>query len=157
MLIGTKNHSFISLKSTQGSNGDLSICCVICPREQKILNRKTKGSASRGKARLLVAKCHERLANTQNDFQHKLSKTMVDGNQAIIVETLKVKNMLKNRKLSRHIADVAWSSLLIKLEYKAKDSGKQFKKIDQWYASSKTCCACHKKVEEMSLSTRHWI
>ena len=125
-------------------------------RKQKNLSRKAKGSKSRGKARLLVAKCHEKLSHTRNDFQHKLSKTMVDDNQAIIVETLKVKNMLKNRKLSRHISDVSWNSLLVKLEYKSKDAGKPFKKIEQWYASSKTCCVCHKQVEELSLSIRHW-
>ena len=125
-------------------------------RKQKSLSRKTKGSQSRAKARLLVAKCHEKLANTRNDFQHKLSKTMVDENQAIIVETLKVKNMLKNRKLSRHISDISWGSLLNKLEYKAKEEGKHFKKVDQWYASSKMCCICHEKIEALPLSTRQW-
>ena len=125
-------------------------------RKQKSLSRKTKGSQSRAKARLLVAKCHEKLANTRNDFQHKLSKTMGDENQAIVVETLKVKNMLKNRKLSRHIADISWGSLLNKLEYKTRDAGKHFKKIDQWYASSKMCCICHEKIEALPLSTRQW-
>ena len=99
---------------------------------------------------------NRRPSNTRNDFQHKLSKTMVDENQAIVVETLKVKNMLKNRKLSRHIADVSWGGLLNKLEYKTRDAGKHFKKIDQWYASSKMCCICHEKIEALPLSTRQW-
>ena len=103
-----------------------------------------------------MAKCHDRLANVRNDFQHKISKTIVDENQAIIVETLKVKNMLKNRKLSKHIADASWGSLLTKLEYKANDAGKHFKKIDQWYASSKTCSVCGSKVDNMSLEVRKW-
>ena len=60
---------------------------------------------------------------------------MVDENQTIIVETLKVQSMLKNRKLSRHIANAAWSGLLTQLEYNANAAGKHFKKIDQWYAS----------------------
>ena len=124
--------------------------------KQKKLSRKQKGSKARSKSRLLVAKCHERLANTRNDFQHKISKTIVDENQAIIVETLKVKNMLKNRKLSKHIADASWSSLLTKLEYKANDSGKHFKKINQWYASSKTCSVCSYKLENMGLEIRKW-
>ena len=68
-------------------------------RKQKSLSRKEKGSASRARARLLVAKCHEKLKHTRNDFQHKISKTVVDENQAIIVETLKIKNMMKNREV----------------------------------------------------------
>src|SRR6185503_14147887 len=63
-------------------------------RKQKSLSRKIKGSKKRAKARVLLAKCHEKIANCRNDFQHKLTKTLIDENQAIIVETLKVKNMM---------------------------------------------------------------
>ncbi|OMH24594.1 transposase, partial [Tersicoccus phoenicis] len=58
-------------------------------RKQRQLSRKKKGSANRAKARLIVAKCHEKTANARADFQHKLSRTLVDENQAVIVETLK--------------------------------------------------------------------
>lgn len=123
-------------------------------RKQKSLSRKLKGSKSRAKARLLVSRCHERVANARQDFQHKVTRHIVDENQAIIVETLKVKNMLKNPKLAKHISDVAWGSLLEKLEYKAKWSGKHFKKIDQYFASSKTCSCCGHKLNDLSLSIR---
>lgn len=125
-------------------------------RKQKALSRAQKGSANRAKARLLVAKAHERVVNARNDFQHKLSRQIVDDNQAVIVETLQVKNMMKNRKLSRHIADVAWHSLIVKLDYKAKEQGKHLVKIDQWYASSKTCHACQYKLGALPLSVRSW-
>lgn len=125
-------------------------------RKQKALSRAQKGSANRAKARLLVAKAHERVVNARNDFQHKLSRQIVDDNQAVIVETLQVKNMMKNRKLSRHIADVAWHSLIVKLDYKAKEQGKHLVKIDQWYASSKTCHACQHKLGALPLSVRSW-
>lgn len=126
-------------------------------RKQKNLSRKEKGSSSRKKARLLVAKCHEKLSNTRNDYQHKISKALVDENQAIIVETLKIKNMVKNRKLSKHISDASWGMLIDKIRYKSEESGKQFKKIDQWYASSKTCHVCNYKNKEMKLDMRKWI
>ena len=125
-------------------------------RKQKSLSRKRKGSSNRSKARVLVAKAHERTANTRNDFQHKLSKRLVDENQAICVETLKVKNMLRNRKLAKHIADASWGELLRKLDYKSVWSGKHLVKIDQWFASSKTCSGCGTKVEELPLSVRQW-
>lgn len=125
-------------------------------RKQRQLSRKAKGSANRAKARLLVAKCHEKAANARADFQHKLSRTLVDENQAVIVETLKSVNMMKSRKLAKHIADASWHSFVIKLEYKLKEQGKQLVKLDQWYASSKTCHCCGNKTEEMPLSVRKW-
>lgn len=125
-------------------------------KKQKALSRTKKGSKGRAKARLILAKAHERVANAREDFQHKLSKYYVDENQAIIVETLKVKNMLKNSKLSKHIADASWSNLITKLEYKAKEQGKHLVKIDQWFASSKTCSCCGHKVKGMKLDVRSW-
>lgn len=125
-------------------------------RKQRSLSRKVKGSNRRVKGRLLLAKCHEKVAACRNDFQHKLTKTLVDENQAIIVETLKVKNMLKNHKLAKHIADASWYKLTEKLEYKAKQSGKRFIKIDQWFASSKICSCCSFKNDKLSLSERSW-
>ncbi|MDE1240520.1 RNA-guided endonuclease TnpB family protein [Vibrio aestuarianus] len=125
-------------------------------RKQRQLSRKAKGSANRAKARRLVAKCHEKVANARADFQHKLSQTLVDENQAVIVETLKSANMMKNRKLAKHIADASWHSFVAKLEYKLKEQGKHLVKLDQWYASSKTCHCCGHKMEEMPLSVRKW-
>ncbi|UYM14074.1 RNA-guided endonuclease InsQ/TnpB family protein [Endozoicomonas euniceicola] len=125
-------------------------------RKQQALSRCKKGSRGRRKARLLVAKAHERVAFARNDFQHKLSKQLIDENQAVIVETLKVKNMLKNKRLARSIADAGWHSLITKLEYKAKQEGKHLVKIDQWFASSKTCSVCDLKQEKMPLRIRSW-
>lgn len=125
-------------------------------RKQKKLSRKQKGSSNRAKARLLVAKCHERTANARNHFQHKLSKRLVDENQAIIVESLKVKNMLKNRRLSKHIADAAWSSLGAKIAYKAKAQGKHKVEIDTFFPSSKTHHECGHKVDRLPLNVRTW-
>ncbi|MEC7941266.1 transposase [Vibrio campbellii] len=125
-------------------------------RKQRQLSRKAKGSANRAKARMLVAKCHEKVANARADFQHKLSRTLVDENQAVIVETLKSANMMKNHKLAKHIADASWHSFVVKLEYKLKEQGRHLVKLDQWYASSKTCHCCGHKMEEMPLSVRKW-
>ena len=125
-------------------------------RKQKKLSRCKKGSKGRAKVRILVAKAHERVTFARNDFQHKLSRQLIDENQAVIVETLKVKNMLKNHCLARSISDAGWHSLTIKLDYKAKQAGKHLVKIDQWFASSKTCSCCSRKQEEMPLNIRLW-
>ncbi|WP_081869653.1 IS200/IS605 family accessory protein TnpB-related protein [Endozoicomonas numazuensis] len=76
------------------------------------------------------------MAFARNDFQHKLSRQLIDENKALIVETLKVKNMFKNHCFSRSIADAGWHSLVAKLDYKAKQTGNHLVKIDQWFASS---------------------
>ena len=125
-------------------------------RKQKALSRKRRGSANRGKARALVARAHERTANARNDFQHKLSRRLIDENQAVCVETLRVGNMLGNGKLARHIADAAWGALVRKLAYKAEWSGRHLVRIDRWFASSKTCSGCGSGVGDMPLSVRHW-
>ncbi|ARU55779.1 IS200/IS605 family transposase OrfB [Oleiphilus messinensis] len=125
-------------------------------RKQKALSRCQKGSKGRAQARLKLAKAHEHLANARADYQHNLSRQLIDENQAVAVETLKVKNLLKNRKLAKHIADASWFSLIQKLEYKAKAQGKHLVRIDQWFASTKTCSGCGHKMASLSLSVRHW-
>ena len=126
-------------------------------RKQKALSRCNKGSKGRTKARLLLAKAHERVANARNDLQHKLSRQLIDENQAVIVETLRVKNMVKNRRLAKAISDAGWSSLITKLEYKAKQEGKHLVKTDQWFPSTKACSVCGLKQTEMPLKIRSWV
>uniref|UniRef100_UPI0005AA9C4D RNA-guided endonuclease InsQ/TnpB family protein n=2 Tax=Enterobacteriaceae TaxID=543 RepID=UPI0005AA9C4D len=125
-------------------------------RKQKALSRKQKGSANRKKARIRLAALHERVANARADFQHKLSRTIVDENQAVIVETLKTANMMKNHNLARVIGDAGWHSFITRLEYKAAEKGAHLVKLDQWFASSKTCHCCGYKMSEMPLHKRIW-
>ena len=127
-------------------------------RLQRSLSRKTKGSNNRNKARIKVARLHEKIANQRKDFQHKLSLELVRNYDIIAIETLKVKNMLKNRKLSRAISDVSWSSIVTILEYKAVWYGKTLVKVDTFYASSQLCSACgHKNLDIKNLNVRQWI
>jgi putative transposase len=125
-------------------------------RKQKALSRKKKGSANRRKARIRLAGVHERVANARADFQHKLSRAIVDENQAVIVETLKSANMMKNHNLARAIGDAGWHGLITKLEYKAAERGVHLVKLDQWFASSKTCHCCGHKMPDMPLNKRTW-
>ncbi|MFQ6247215.1 transposase [Yersinia enterocolitica] len=69
------------------------------------MSRKKKGSTNRKKARIRLATLHERVANTRADFQHKLSRAIVDESQAVIVETLKTANMMKNHNLAKAIGE----------------------------------------------------
>ncbi|MBW4680489.1 MAG: transposase [Microcoleus vaginatus WJT46-NPBG5] len=125
-------------------------------RKQRKLSRKQKGSKRRAKARRLVARVHERIANTRKDFHHKLSRKLVNENQVIIVETLAVKNMVKNHNLAKAISDCGWSEFTRQLEYKAQKNGKTYLEINRFFPSSKTCHVCLHQVDSLSLEIRSW-
>ena len=106
-----------------------------------------------------VAKLYEHIANCAKDFNHKLSRKLVEEYDFIAMEDLNVSGLLKNHKLAYSISDVRWSQLLNFIKYKCLWYGKEFKQVDRFYASSKICSECgtyHKDIVN-SLSVREWI
>ena len=105
-----------------------------------------------------VAKLHEHIVNCAKDFNHKLSRKLVEEYDLLVFEDLNVEGMKKNRHLAYSISDVRWSQLLSFIQYKCQWYGKEFKQVDRFYASSKICSECgayHKDVVN-SLSVREW-
>ena len=122
--------------------------------QQRRLSKKQKGSKNREKARLKVNKIHKKVKNQRNDYQHKVSRELADNFRVICLETLNVKNMVKNKKLSKAISDVSWSSFITKLEYKIAENQGKIVKISPFYPSSKTCSNCGCVKDKLLLSER---
>ena len=105
-----------------------------------------------------VAKLHEHIANSAKDFNHKLSRKLVEEYDFIAMENLNVSGLIRNHSLAYSISDVRWSQLLSFIRYKCLWYGKEFKQVDRFYASSKICSECgtyHKDIVN-SLSVREW-
>ena len=125
-------------------------------RAQRILARKTKGSNSYKKQRLIVAQCYAKITRVRNEYYHLISRYLVHNFDAIYIEDLNVNGMLKNRRLSRKIHETAWSTLKTMIIYKAGYSGKTVHEISRWFPSSKTCSSCGHNLSKLDLGTREW-
>lgn len=125
-------------------------------RLQRKHSKKVKGSANRNKARVKVARLHEKITNIRNNHLHQITSKIVSENQTICLEDLNVKGMLKNRKLAKSVADVSFCEFVRQIVYKSGWYGRTAILIDRWYPSSKTCHHCHFVNQDLTLADRDW-
>jgi putative transposase len=125
---------------------------------QRQLSRKTNGSNRRNKARIKVARLHEKVANQRTDTLHKLSTQLIKEYDLICIENLAPKNMVKNHKMAKSISDASWGEFRRQLEYKASWYGKYISTVDRFYPSSQLCSACGFKWSgTKDQSVREWV
>ncbi len=155
--LGIKDFLTDSFNRTVDNPKELKSALKELKKAHKKVSRKVKGSRRRSKAVGRLAKVYRKVSRKREDFQHKVSKRLIDENQAVIAESLKIKNMMHNRKLARAIADAGWDGFLSKLKYKAERSGKLFIQTDTFFPSSKTCPRCLYKFDGLTLAMRQWI
>lgn len=118
------------------------------------LSRKVKGSRSRAKARLELARFHRRVTNLRKEFHWKLALQLVTDYDTICMETLNMRAM--QRMWGRKISDLGFSEFVNILSKQCAKYGKKLIQISQWEATSKTCSACGHHENKMPLNIRKW-
>lgn len=127
-------------------------------KAQKELSKKKKGGKNRNKARIKLAKLHEKIYNQKQDFLQKISNYITNENQVIVIENLKVKNMMQNHKLAKAISEVSWFEFRRQLEYKSIWKGRKLIIAPSNYASSQLCSNCgNKSNQTKDLGCRTYI
>lgn len=106
------------------------------------------------KAKLQVAKLHEKIRFQREDHLQKLSTYLSRNYETICIEDLAVKNMVKNHRLAQAISDCGWSRFVELLAYKTSN----LVKVDRYFASSQTCGCCgYKNPKVKDLAVRSWV
>ena len=127
-------------------------------RKQRELARREKGSNNYYKTKKKIAILFQKLKNARKYFIHQITKKLVLENDIVVSETLKVKEMIEEKKFSKSLTDVRLSEICRILEYKAKYYGKRYIQIDSYYPSSQECSKCGYKNEKVKeLSVRNWL
>jgi IS605 OrfB family transposase len=122
---------------------------------QRDLGRKQMGSANRAKARVRVARVHARVADSRRDWLHKESTRIIRDNQAVYVEDLCIRAMMRTR-LSKSVQDAGWAMFVEMLAYKAARHHRTFAKTGRFEPTSQMCSACGVKDGPKPLSVREW-
>ncbi len=121
---------------------------------QRKLARQSKGSNRRHRIRLRIAKKHNKIADTRNNFLHKVSTEVVRKNQAITLEDLNVSGMVKNRKLARAISQQGWREFRTLCKAKSEKYGRTFSTVSRWEPTSQVCSDCGYQWGKLDLSIR---
>lgn len=129
---------------------------LLLPRSPERGNRKKKvfASANAKKYYLKLARLHKRIASQREDYLQKLTTELALKYQHLKVETLNIRGMMANKKLSFHIADASFYRFKTLLQQKVTAAGGIVESVDQWYPSSKLCSRCQVKNKDLKLKDR---
>lgn len=121
----------------------------------KQLAREKKGSANHAKTRLLKAKTYGRIRNQRRDMAYKLASKVAGENQAVALETLNVKGLVRTR-MAKSLLDANWTRIIDRIRQLGIQYGRTVKRIDRWYPSSQICSQCGHRDGRKPLAIREW-
>ena len=150
--LGVKNYITTSNDEVIGNPKYLNKSLNKLKEVQKRLSKLSMKDKRRRATKLRLARVHEKIHNQREDFQHKVSKKLIEEYDQIFAEDLNIKEMKSFRNLNRAIGDCAWNSLIQKISYKAERANKKLVLIDP-RNTSKMCSECGKNVDK-NLSDR---
>ena len=125
-------------------------------RQHRSLSRKTYQSGGWWKAKEKLARLYLRISNIRTDAHHQATHRILQGISALGIESLSVKGLMKNRKLSKALADASLGGFLVKLKYKAVRRGIRIVEADRFWPSTKRCSSCGHVKKKVSLAEREY-
>jgi len=125
-------------------------------KAQRVLSRRKPGSKRKAKAKVVVARVHQRIANQKGDFLHKLTTELVINHDGLCIEDLSLKGLART-KLAKSFTDASMGEFRRQLTYKCEWNRKHLVAIDRFFPSSRLCRGCGAVNNELTLSDRHWV
>ena len=123
-------------------------------KAQKIYSRKVKGSHNRERERKTVTRIHKKTANQRADHHWKLAIELCRNADILFFEDLNLEGM--KRLWGKQVSDLAFGEFLEKLKHQSKKRIRSVVKIGKWIPSTKCCCVCGDKNENLTLADREW-
>lgn len=121
---------------------------------QRRVSKKKKGSNNRRKAVNRLSRLHLRISRQRKDFVVKTSRALCQSNDVIVLENLKIKNMLRNHNLAKSISDAAWGSFGDWLDYFGRVFNREIIKVPPAY-TSQDCSSCSHRVKKSLITRTH--
>ena len=150
LLITSDGEKFKNINTTKKYENKLA-------KEQRKLAKKQKGSANYEKQRIKVAKVYEKIRNIRLYNLHQISHKLINENQVIVSEDLNIEGMRQNHNFAKSVSDCSWYELTKQLSYKAEWYGREYIKVDRFFASSQLCNCCgYQNKKSKNLSVREW-
>jgi len=148
-IVTSDNQRFKNIKSIRNNEKKLI-------KLNRQLSKKQFNSKNRNKAKIKLARFHEKISNIKENYLHQITNKLLNENQVIVMEDLNVNGMLKNHNLAKSISELSLFEFKRKLKYKSEWYRRDIIEIDQWYPSSKLCNNCGSKNNNLKLSDRTW-